>query len=165
MLWLILCQNGLDLFSVSNAPILTFIDYRKDGPKLFQEAGQRARPEQTEPKWCSWAMDRMGEASRRLKPSQCSLFNARFGWLSIFLAIFTWPTNFHIFGWLLSHLPQCLPLTSHSTAHFPLTFPLQVLYTFLFHCHFSPFPFISWFPHEHWATAICGRSMITASNT
>lgn len=45
MLWLILCENDLDWFSVSSAPILKFIDYRKDGLRVIQEAGQKARPE------------------------------------------------------------------------------------------------------------------------
>lgn len=123
---------------------------------------------QAEPKWGllgPWAGGGRGfkgvwsgplktmSALSALKLPQCLILNTRLGWSFIFLVIFACPTNFLHF-WMVSPLPHGL-LSFH--------FSLLVLYTFLFFPIVFSLPFISWFPHEHSATTICGRSMMAVS--
>lgn len=91
-------------------PSLCLLITRKDGPRLIQEAGKKARPETD---WAKMVLLGRGQVvekfSRRLKPPQGSLLNTRLGRLLIFLAILSCPANFHIFEWLLSYHKVCLP--------------------------------------------------------
>lgn len=91
----------------------------------------------------------VGEASTRLKLSQCSLFNTRLRWLLIFLAIFTCPANFHIFGWLLS--PFVPTFTLYSSFSFHLSPPGSLQISF-------PLPFFSFPVYKlisSWALSHC----------